>query len=184
MKNKGRGRRQKFGGHSAKAGGYSRPTKPTHIPPVDSCNSHSPPKRRRRSPAFAVLATGPFYLIITPLAHHDGVTSPSPRQAAKAALASAHRQPAHDRLGHPLGPQVHLASAPGQSPARPRRHACRPAPHRLVHQRPQPRRRLHPAHRAYHGQPPTPQLLPAAREARRGHLCHGRQERHIIYITY
>jgi hypothetical protein len=125
-----------------------------------------------------------LYLIISPrslsAAHHqNGVTSPSPRQASPAALSSAHCQPAHDRLCHPLGPQVYLASAPGQSQASPRRHSGRPAPHRLVHQRPQPRRRLYPAHRPYHGQQKTPQLLPAAREARRGNLCYCKQSRLI-----
>ncbi len=119
------------------------------------------------------------YLIIRPRSllsthHQNGVTSPNPRQVSPV-LTFAHREPTHHRLGHPLGPQVYLASAPGPPQASPRRHSCSPAAHRLVHQRPQPRRRPHRAHRADHGQPKTPQLVPAAGEAWRGNLCYCKQ---------
>lgn len=103
--------------------------------------------------------------------HQNGVFGTRPRLFARL-VPTAHRQPAHDRVRHPLGPQVHLTSAPGQPQASPRGNSRRPKPHRLVYQRAQPRRRLYRAHRAHHGQPQAPQLFPATGEAWRGHICH------------
>lgn len=86
--------------------------------------------------------------------------------------AAGHRQPAHVRRRYPLGPALHFTPAARPPAAHTRRHSLRRQPHRLVHQRPQPRRRPDHPHGALHGRPQNTQLLPAAGEAGRRYLCH------------
>jgi hypothetical protein len=83
---------------------------------------------------------------------HHGATSPRPRtHFRRRSLYTAHCQQAHYRFCNPLGPQVHRQTAPGRAQSNARGDSSRTSPHRLVHQRPQPRRRPDNPSRPHHG---------------------------------